>query len=118
MGLTARRRATAPLDPPEPRIPRPEHLTAPRPHALWFAMAMERELQENDCKAGWDGCSIPWLLHRLRQEIDELERAIQHGKSPADVLSEAADAGNFLMMIADRYHDQAEARRQPDRQDD
>lgn len=84
---------------------------APRDHVAWFASAMEAELRTNDHKGGWDGSSVPWLLHRLHQELGELERAIQHGKPAAQVLSEAADAGNFLMMIADNYrHIEADTR--------
>ena len=81
---------------------------APREPVLWFAQAMERELLHNDHKGGWESCSIPWLLHRLHQELKELERAIQQGATAGTILSESADAGNFLMMIADRARAQQE----------
>lgn len=69
-----------------------------RPAVHWFANEMERQLQENDHKSGWDTLSLKWLLNRLRQETQELERAIAKGTGITD---EAADVANFAMMIAD-----------------
>lgn len=71
-----------------------------RAEVLWFAQEMERKLQENDHKGGWDTCSPKWLLNRLRQETAELELAIATG-DPVKTTREAADVANFAMMIAD-----------------
>ena len=72
-------------------------------HVIAFAAAIQRELDNNRHKGGWHGCQISWLRKRLKQELGELERAVK-SKQPADVvLSEAADAANFAMMIADNY---------------
>jgi NTP pyrophosphatase (non-canonical NTP hydrolase) len=68
-------------------------------------MAMEERLRANDHKGGWDNCEPEWLLTRLRQEVEELAAEIAKGGTrsfDADRLRlEAADVGNFAMMIAD-----------------
>jgi hypothetical protein len=91
----------------------------PRPAVRWFAEAMERELRENDHKGTWERCTLGYLAKRLREEVDELVVAAMDGHVEASagedglrrgpwteadtarVLSEAADVGNFAMMIAD-----------------
>lgn len=65
-----------------------------------FANAMENELRENDHKGGWQNCEMGYLRRRLRQEVEELCRAVDEGRTK-DILSEAADVANFAMMIAD-----------------
>lgn len=78
-----------------------------RPEVQRFAAAMERELRANDHKGGWRNDAPGRLLRRLWQEADELARALDaHKTDPsaetsARVASEAADVGNFAMMIAD-----------------
>lgn len=72
-----------------------------RNEVRWFARGMERELQKNDHKGGWEYCKPSWLLRRLRAETNELERAVKGKKDWETVLSEAADIANFAMMIAD-----------------
>jgi len=73
-----------------------------RGEVVWFAEHMEGQLRENDHKGvdGWKTMSLKWLMHRLRQEINELERAIAGEKN---VIEEAADVANFAMMIADNF---------------
>lgn len=68
-----------------------------------FALLMEQKLRENDYKGGWGECELPWLLGRLRQEVDELGAVAQARPpmGPEQVGREAADVGNFAMMIAD-----------------
>lgn len=79
-----------------------------------FVFAMEAELQANDHKGGWEGCTLRQMLDRLREETDELEEAVAtledyQGEStdPArrhlqvQVRREAADVANFAMMIHD-----------------
>ena len=65
-----------------------------------FADAMERKLQANEHKGGWKHDSAMSLLPRLRQEVQELTRAVGEG-TDEDILSEAADVANFAMMVAD-----------------
>ena len=72
-------------------------------HVIAFAAAMQREINNNSHKRGWDRCRISWLRKRLKQEFGELERAIKSKQSAAVVVSEAADVANFAMMIADNY---------------
>lgn len=74
-----------------------------RAPVLQFAVAMERELKANDHKGGWKDCGLKYLFRRIREEVDELQRAAYTPKSSgADTIcSEAADVGNFAMMIAD-----------------
>lgn len=69
-----------------------------------FAEQMENKLAENRHKgdaAGWRGMTIDQLQARLFEEAHELIVAIQTGQSPDAVIREAADVGNFAMMIAD-----------------
>jgi NTP pyrophosphatase (non-canonical NTP hydrolase)/uncharacterized coiled-coil protein SlyX len=74
----------------------------PRSEVLEFADDMERKLRENDHKGGWDGDEPKALLKRLREEVDELAKALASPNRQNDrVIDEAADVGNFAMMIAD-----------------
>ena len=77
----------------------------PRRAVQWFAIQMERRLVANDDKKdGWDGCEINWLLDRVKEELRELEHSLKTGK-PSSQIKEAADAANFLMMIASNISD-------------
>lgn len=90
---------------PEPPTRWPA-LPAPRDQAFWFAQLMEQELRANEHKAGWEGLSIPYLLERIHANLAQLERAIQHGQPSQTIAGQAADAGNFLMMLCDNYRTQ------------
>ena len=48
----------------------------------------------------WENCDLYWLLYRLRQETLELEEAL-YDHERESILDEAADVGNFAMMIHD-----------------
>lgn len=50
---------------------------------------------------GWDKCDVRWLLMRLREEADEIEKALNDNEEPIEVAKECADVCNFAMMIAD-----------------
>jgi hypothetical protein len=83
-------------------------ITTPRPAVVWFAEQMERQLQKNDHKGGWDGCTLDYLFERMAEERVELEKAVKKLSYPdrslvdvANVIREAADVSNFSMMIAD-----------------
>lgn len=71
-----------------------------RPEVLAFAHAMERKLRANDHKGGWQNESFTYLLRRLRREVDELS-VLPPKEEWNNILDEAADVGNFAMMIAD-----------------
>lgn len=49
----------------------------------------------------WDACDYKWLLMRLREEADEIEKAILNHETPDEIALECADVCNFAMMIAD-----------------
>ena len=74
-----------------------------------FAVEMERQLQDNDHKSGWGHLDLEDLLKMLKEEVEELERAICQGdilippgkKEINKIIHEAADVANFAMMIAD-----------------
>lgn len=66
----------------------------------FFAKEMDRKLQENSQKGGWEDCDESYLIERLRQEVDELEEAINE-KEVHEIKSECADVANFAMMIWD-----------------
>ncbi len=80
---------------------------------LRFAKRMQYKLDKNKHKEcatmnpngtgrGWSHCMVAWLLERLLYEADELYEAL--GKriaNPEAALDEAADVGNFAMMIFD-----------------
>lgn len=77
-----------------------------RPEVRAFAEAMEAKLRENDHKGGWKDDAASRLLRRLEEELDELRLALYNGSLNGDdwrsiVLREAADVGNFAMMLAD-----------------
>lgn len=78
-----------------------------REPALWFAAQMELKLRENDHKQHWNQTTMYYLLDRLKQEYFELEEAVhRYMQDPIEdnareVIKEAADTGNFSMMIAD-----------------
>ena len=72
-----------------------------RPSLQWFAARIENELCENDHKGGWKKCTHSWLLSRLKEEVAELEEALQKPDNQEHVISEAADVAAFAMMIAD-----------------
>lgn len=72
------------------------------PEVQRFAEAMQHELDENAHKGTWKGVAVSFLLTRLDDEVAELRQAVRSG-SQAEVLSEAADVGNFCLMIADVF---------------
>lgn len=78
----------------------------PRAEVQWFAQQMEKKLLENDHKPHWrENSSFDYLFRRLGEEREELKDAIINfinGEGTVEeVVKEAADNGNFSMMIAD-----------------
>ena len=89
-----------------PGVPMPDLTSATWPHVFAFACAMEHKLSKNRLKgdpAGWRKDGAAKLQDRLDDEIEELNGALWHAKTPdkGAVLLEAADVANFAMMIAD-----------------
>ena len=66
-----------------------------------FAISMEKVLQKNDYKGGWQGLAIEHLLSRLDQERDELLIAIHEGSTLDEIQHECCDVANLAMMIFD-----------------
>jgi hypothetical protein len=77
-----------------------------RKEVLAFAHLMEERLRANEHKGGWKDENPFWLLDRARDELRELN-AVLHVRlkgntvTPREIGAEAADAANFLLMIAD-----------------
>lgn len=61
-----------------------------------FAKAMQKKLRENKHKSGWKRCTKEYFVKRLHEEIDELANC-----ADSELLDEAADIANFLMMYCD-----------------
>ena len=68
---------------------------------LRFAVNMQQELDNNDYKTGWENLSPSWIIHRIKQETKELEKAIKEKHLKRKIISECADIANFVMMLAD-----------------
>lgn len=62
--------------------------------------AMKYKLMANAKKGRWEDVDLSTAFDRLRNEIDELEEAIQRGNS-AEILMESADIANFALIISD-----------------
>jgi len=80
-------------------------MTTIRPEVQWFAEQMENKLKHHDAKGHWNDCDIDWLFTRVQDEIIELLEAIDLHKqgegTSEEIIKEAADVANFVMMIAD-----------------
>jgi len=77
-----------------------------RPEVMAFAHAMEAALQINDPRKGtsWKGMGEHKLLKLATDSIADLHGELQRapvGRIPAEILKHAADAANYLMMVAD-----------------
>ena len=70
---------------------------------LSFAVIMQKKLEANAGKGGWEDCSFEYLVKRAKEELTEVENAITQNKSCHVVQKECADVANFMMMIADNY---------------
>lgn len=64
------------------------------------ALSVIRDTVRNQHKPGWHGQSLAYLRRRLSDELAEFDEALATGTA-ADVLGEAADVCNFIMMLAD-----------------
>ena len=75
-----------------------------------FTDAMKQKLGENEHKGYWDKLSLLELLYLLSNEVEELTDAILV-KDETEVMREAADVGNFAMMICTNANRQKEIER-------
>ena len=71
---------------------------------LYFALNMQRELDNNNSKTGWWNLTPKQCLNRLRKEVREVAKAIEQNKSREEVQSECADVGNFAMFLGHNYY--------------
>jgi NTP pyrophosphatase (non-canonical NTP hydrolase) len=82
-----------------------------RESVAWFAEQMERKLRLHDDRPGWMGNLPNALLDRVREEVDELDNALDYGaraedqSHPQNIIDECADVANMAMMIADNMRD-------------
>jgi NTP pyrophosphatase (non-canonical NTP hydrolase) len=74
-----------------------------------FAAAMKEQLIKNEEKGGWKDCANNYFFARLFDEIGELRDALRAARGGArerkEILHEAADVANFIMMIVDNNTD-------------
>ena len=66
-----------------------------------FAQEMELKLAVHDEDRGdsWKQCSMKFFIDRMKEEIQELETAINSGRMNL-IQKEAADVANFAMMAS------------------
>lgn len=72
---------------------------------LWFTRRMAEKLSrpKNVGKIHWTDCDEEFLRDRLKEELAELELALNAATyAPEQIIEEASDVANFAMMIADR----------------
>lgn len=66
---------------------------------MHFARRMEQAMDANASrKNGWRDVSVQFASKRMMQEIAELFEAV-HARTHDQVMEEAADVANFLMML-------------------
>ncbi|MGE4455216.1 MAG: hypothetical protein AB7D92_11885 [Sphaerochaeta sp.] len=75
-----------------------------------FTETMKQKLGENEHKGYWDKLTLLELLYLLSNEVEELTDAILV-KDETEVMREAADVGNFAMMICTNANRQKEIER-------
>ena len=68
-----------------------------------FASDMEEQLDANQDKGGWEGCTAKYLFREMFNSMDRARLAIENGASVEHVTKKLADAANYSMMLADNY---------------
>ena len=69
------------------------------PLSIWFALEMQVKLDSNRRKSGWDLMQPDEILTRIKDEVKELEDAIESGVK-IDMVQEAVDVANFCSFLA------------------
>src|SRR5512147_223847 len=80
---------------------------------LCMALAMQEKLDENAQNGGWELDDADALIDKLREEVRELELALQEAPTSVterhqrrrNIRCEAADVANFAMMLAQNEGD-------------
>ena len=67
-----------------------------------FAVRMELKLQKKDYKGGWDHREMSELFRSIQREIREFEEAVINQEGTNNIIGEAIDTANYLMMFVDR----------------
>ena len=81
----------------------------------WFAAEMEKRLDANANKGGWENCAVEWLLARMVQEVGEaLIACHDEGIASEQLRRELADVADFAMMAAQMSAVAAEDAHVPD----
>ena len=68
-----------------------------------FASDMEEQLEANQDKGGWEGCTAKYLLREMHKSMKSAEAGIFNGASTGYVTKKLANAANYAMMLADNY---------------
>ncbi len=66
-----------------------------------FAEFMEVSLKLNDYKGGWRNKTPDWLMSRLKDEVQDLQAALDFALYNEEKIGECVDVANYAMMIAD-----------------
>lgn len=78
-----------------------------RPQLAWFAEEMEKVLQANDHKGGWEDMT-PWEIHwRIAEEFEEVTQALGRGSPNYEIVKELCDVACLCMFMADNVHREA-----------
>jgi len=65
----------------------------------FFMDAMLYKLNHNRHKGKWEDLDLKATLKKLRDEVDELEKAMHEGNA-IEIILEAADVANYAMIAA------------------
>ena len=78
-----------------------------RPSVRRFNVDMEKKLRANDHKECWNNDTQLEILSNLKEEVTELEEAIEFGLTSEEIIKEYADIANYAMMGADNLREDA-----------
>ncbi len=68
---------------------------------VWsFAHEMQKTLDTNRHKSGWEGLTPTQCLDRMKEETVEIEAALRDGRSAKEIVWECADVANFAAFLA------------------
>lgn len=89
-----------PMIPPSLTVTLPEILEPFKDDLRRFIDAMVYKLAKNAHKGRWEAMDLAAALGRLRDEVTELDEAIDVKRNMVEILLEAADVANFAMIAA------------------
>lgn len=79
------------------------------PLSIWFALEMQGKLDLNRHKGGWDLMTPKEILGRIKDEVAELEAAIEGGEC-VEIIDEAVDIANFCSFLAHNMQEDIESK--------